>query len=382
MRRLLILISFFMGSSAYAQDQDLAFLYTSKFYNDSIYHLPSTYSNKSSIIRHQFQDFNLVQVLQNRKSVRKVLGFSQKDKPIEAWYFPGTSTKRALVIGGVHGSELSAVEVARRLIVQLEKGEKPYYSVIIVPTLFPDNAATAETCKRDRVMKNAGRYSHEEAIDPNRQLPALGTPFYLDNATDAYGREIEKENQLLLQLIQAYAPERIVNLHAIKDYGKAGIYADPRTDCEGKALGFSSDSLLAITMAKYIEEKGGTVYGNRIKSAPTALYHLDPVPVQPGEHQPRNLTGANMQGKINGVSMGSWASTAVCDEKNGYSRPAMRLLTLEFPGYKKPSEYKAADDREWYNNLVGLYAASIQNFFLQDFCVEEIETTEQAIVFK
>ena len=63
---------------------------------------------------------------------------------------------------------------------------------------------------------------------------------------DAHGRLIEKENALLLQLIQSFAPERIVNIHAIKDSTKAGIFADPRTDCDGRALGFASDSTLAV----------------------------------------------------------------------------------------------------------------------------------------
>ena len=135
-------------------------------------------------------------------------------------------------------------------------------------------------------------------------------------------------------------------------------------------------------MAKYIDEKGGNVSGNKIKTAPTALYYLDPKPVPAGDLQPRNLTGANMKGKINGVSLGSWASTAVCDEKNNYSRPAMRILTMEFPGYKKPSEYKLPEDQKWFKGLVNLYAASIQHYFLQEFCVEESEVNEQSLVHR
>jgi len=379
MRKFLTAIAMSACMGLVAQEQDLAFLYTSKFYNDSIYY-PTTSFTSAAIVRNSFADFNLEAVLSEKKAVKKILGFSKKGKPIDAYYFPGTSNKKALVIGGVHGSELSSVEVAKNLVAQLAKGEKPYYSVIIIPALFPDNAATAEACKKDRIVNNVGRYSHVEAIDPNRQLPALGAPFYLDEAKDAYGREIERENQLLLQLIQAYAPERIVNVHAIKDYGKAGIYADPRTDCEGRALGFSSDSTLAVTMAKYIDEKGGNVAGNKIKTAPTALYYLDPKPAVFGEPQQRNLTGANMKGKINGVSLGSWASSAVCDEKANYFRPAMRILTMEFPGYKKPSEYKHADDKKWFKDLVGLYAASIYNYFLQEYCVEENEVADRSLV--
>ena len=377
MRKFLTAISMFTTFLAFGQDKDLAFLYSSTFHHDSVA-APSLTDASPSLIKNEFAGFNLAVMLSAGKATKKVLGYSQKKKAIEAYYFPGTSSKKALVIGGVHGSELSSVEVAKRLIGQLSKGEKPYYSVIIIPSLFPDNAATAEACKHDRVVKNTGRYTHDEAIDPNRQLPSLGTPFRLNNPVDAYGRVIEKENQLLLQLLQAYQPDRIVNLHAIRDYGKAGIYADPRTDCDGNALGYASDSLLAVTMAKYVDEKGGNVYGNKIKTGPTALYHLDPRPVARGEKQKRNLVGANTKGKINGVSLGSWASTGVCDEQTNYRRPAMRILTVEFPGYKKPAEYRFADDRQWYNDLVSLYASSIHRYFLGAYCVEENNEGEKS----
>ena len=382
MRKLLTAITMFYCLATTAQEQDLAFLHLLKYESDSSYHLTASLARPSAIVSTRFANFDLRDVMAAAKPVKRVLGYSKKGKPVDAYYFPGTSTKKALVIGGVHGSELSSVEIAKQLLAQLGKGEKPYYSVVIVPSLFPDNAATAEACKFDRVAHNVGRYTEPDAIDPNRQLPSLGQPFLLDNAVDAYGRKIEAENQLLLQLIQAWEPDRIVNLHAIKDYGKSGIYADPRTDCRGRALGYASDSALAVTMAKYIDEKGGKVYGNKVKTAPTALYYLDPKPAALGEMQQRNLVGANMKGKINGVSLGSWASTAVCDEENNYYRKAARILTVEFPGYKKPTEYKQPDDRKWYKELVGFYATSIYTYFLGEFFVEEEAPNERSLVFR
>ena len=119
--------------------------------------------------------------------------------------------------------------------------------------------------------------------------------------------------------------------------------------------------------------------GNRLKACPTALYYLDPKAAQAGEMQQRNLTGMTMTGKINGVSLGSWASTAVCDEANGYYRDAIRMFTMEFPGYKKPSEYVLAEDSLWCRNQVKLYAASIQQFFLQAFFVEGDRYTSKSI---
>lgn len=367
--------------TAATQEQDWAFSPVSKFYNDSTYY-PSIQTVSTSVVNYEFAGFNLSVVISAGKPAKKILGYSKKGKPIEVFYFPGTSTKRALVIGGVHGSELSSVEVTKRLIARLTAGDKPYYSVIIIPVLFPDNVSTAENKRRDRVRNNTGRYTNQLAIDPNRQLPALGKPFLVNDANDAYGRTIEKENALLLQLIQAYAPDRIVSVHAIKDQSKAGIYADPRTDCAGRAVGYSSDSTLAVLMAKYIDEKKGNAFGNNIKTTPTALYYLDPKPVAAGELQPRNLKGMAMRGKIDGVSLGSWASTAVCDEKNNYQRAAMRILTIEFPGYKKPSEYKVRDDREWYEKQVELYTTAIGSYFLGAYCVEENRGEEKSLVSK
>jgi hypothetical protein len=369
MRKLLSAILFFTGLVTYGQEQDLAFLYSSKFYNDSIYHTSSKSLITSSYINNQFAGFNLATILRNRQPVKKVMGYTSRNNPVDMYYFPGTSSKKALVIGGVHGSELSAIEVAEELARQLSTDNKPYYSVIIIPALFPDNAALAKKADKDRIIKNIGRYTSEQNADPNRQMPPLGKAFVLDEQLDAHGRPIEKENALLLQLIQSFAPDRIVNIHAIKDKARAGIFADPRTDCEGRALGFTSDSTLAVLMAGYIEKRGGSSPGNNLKEGPTALYYLDPRNAAEGEFQPRNLLGSNHSSKAHGVSLGGWASTAVCSDE--YSRPAMRILTMEFPGYQRSSEYAGVSERKWYHQQVNLYASAIYHYFLQAFCIEQ-----------
>ena len=55
--------------------------------------------------------------------------------------------RRALVIAGVHGTERQGMEVARRLISDLST-QQPRYTVIVVPSLFPDNAASRAARKR------------------------------------------------------------------------------------------------------------------------------------------------------------------------------------------------------------------------------------------
>lgn len=49
--------------------------------------------------------------------------YTAQQTPVEYWYFPGTSEKKALVLGGLHGSELSAIEVANQLVKELAEGK-------------------------------------------------------------------------------------------------------------------------------------------------------------------------------------------------------------------------------------------------------------------
>jgi len=329
-----------------------------------------------------FSGFDLSHLFQHKVSSKGILGYTKNNKPVDVYFFPGTSNKKALIIGGMHGSELSSIEVAYELIEQLYKSDQPYYNVVIIPSLFPDNAAAAEKGGRKRVENNTGRYSHEHAADPNRQMPILGKPFKENDPIDIKSRIIENENRLLLRLIQSYLPHRIVNLHAIKDISKAGIFADPRTDCNGIAKGFETDSLLAISMAQYIYENGGIVPGNNLTNTPTALYYHDPKIAGAGHLQQRNLKGTNLSHQRgHGVSLGSWAATDVCDEENVHTRPAVRLITVEFPGYKKREEYKTISDQIKHTKLISIYASAIVVFVLREFYVENaLENSPSEII--
>ncbi|HEX2533422.1 MAG TPA: hypothetical protein VHK69_06785 [Chitinophagaceae bacterium] len=295
--------------------------------------------------------------------VHTALGLTREGRAVEAYYFPGTSDQTALVIGGVHGSELSALEVVAEVRRVLSEGGRPYYNVIVLPCLFPDNAAHAAGCPEAiGSTRNLGRYTDSTAADPNRQMPPLGQAFNPAHPVDARGRCIEGENQLLLRLIEAYRPQRIVNVHAIRDRRGAGFFADPRTDCNGTALGFTPDSALAVRMARSVQEKGGYVPGNRLSTGPTALYPADPFPVPAGQLQPRNAEGSRLPGGRGcGISLGSWATTAVC---RGGERPAAQLITVEFPGNKRPMDYALPQEQAENRRQVQWYAEAILNVFL------------------
>jgi hypothetical protein len=325
------------------------------------------FADTTTIIREP--DFELSKVMQSKVPVKGIAGYSKNRLPIEAYYFPGKSEKRALIIGGVHGSELSAIEVAKAAVAQLMSDPTNYYTVIIIPCLFPDNTVmAAQKPSLIGSTDNIGRYSHAGSPDPNRQMPSLGTAFNEYYPVDHAGRMIEQENQLLLRIIQQFKPERIANLHAIRAIDQAGVYADPRTDHRGFALEYESDSSLAISMALYIEQNGGDAPGNKVYKDPSTLYHTDPHVAAPGEKQPRNLHGSRLPNNRGyGVSLGSWASTAVSDPANPkYDREAIRLLTVEFPGCRRAEDYSNPAKRQYYREQTAAYAGALTNVFLGD----------------
>lgn len=300
-----------------------------------------------------------------REPMRGWLGLTAEGRPVEAWYFPGQSEERALILGGVHGSELSSVEVVRQLVQDLQGGFQPYYTLIVVPCIFPDNAATAELHNEEiGSVKNVGRYSFTGAIDPNRQMPAPGKAFDAQSGVDFLGRVIERENQYLLDLIQSFKPQRIASVHAIRDEAKAGFFADPRTDALGIALGFESDSVLVMQMAQKAIQSGYRPRGNYRGPRPTAHYHLDPSPVKAGHWQARNTSGSRLRGHCGrGISLGTWASTAVSNESDTLlNRPALQMITIEFPGSYRPGDGPVAETTK-IQQTIHAYTAALRDVF-------------------
>lgn len=208
---------------------------------------------------------------------------------IKNYKFLGGSSEIALVIAGIHGSEISGVEVAHWLRVKLQKRIdkdkwKPNFTTIIVPEVFPKSVELTRSCrnrkakptkkpdKRCVLSQNGrevlwvGKNKKMYAIPPNRQCPPPGQPLsYLlkgkeynlqtasqQGPTDPGGNHIRedasrppqimKENVPLLpetveilKLIELTKPKRIASIHAHSvidrpDYGcdAPGIFVDPR----------------------------------------------------------------------------------------------------------------------------------------------------------
>ena len=143
------------------------------------------------------------------------LGTTADKRSIELRFFPGKTTRRALVIGGVHGTERQGVQVARLLEKDLAASPADF-SVILVPVLFPDNAATGSVGLRE------GATADEPQLPQARQGPRCvgrqGRP----------GPDILPENRLLMEVMERYRPERIISLHGTWDPAKAGVFYDPR----------------------------------------------------------------------------------------------------------------------------------------------------------
>ena len=203
-------------------------------------------------------------------------------------------------------------------------------------------------------------------------MPSPGKAFDIAARVDHLGRQIETENQLLLQLIQKFHPQRIMNIHAIRNSSYGGVYADPRTDHTGIALGYSSDSSLAIEMAAYIDTRGGNVKGNNLDKKPTALYYKDPMPSAAGLVQKRNITGSVLHAhRGTGISLGTWASTAVVNDQDpSKNRDAIRVITMEYPGCKRPEDYKSVSDQLFQLKQVELFASSVHVIFLGNYFTE------------
>lgn len=232
---------------------------------------------------------------------------------LQGCFFQGETNNMALVIGGIHASERSGVEVAEELIKNLSaKGAaKPHYSVLVIPQLFPGNYAAGEAkyqnsknaekllggdnafrksrvcqsgtdtlrksdgkaiaanvsgkkdlgkklppkCKLDKAgnIKNGVSYT-----DPNRQAPAMGKGVDAKDPRDARGRVIEPENYMLISLVNRYNPKRVAMLHAVKSgKGAKGMKRkkNPKLNKSNNSAGTFADPRTAAPPAKGVDPK-------------------------------------------------------------------------------------------------------------------------------
>jgi hypothetical protein len=150
-------------------------------------------------------------------------------RPIQAVFVRGTTERRALVIAGVHGTERQGMEVARMLIHDLQT-QQPRFTVIVVPSLFPDNAASGPFGTRE----SGATPTNRNFPPPSEDLAAAraaggGTAVDASRSGGRRGRAILPENVMLLELIERFHPERIISIHGTHGPGSAGVFYDQRT---------------------------------------------------------------------------------------------------------------------------------------------------------
>jgi len=233
---------------------------------------------------------------------------SPQGRPVDVHVFPGRTSRRALVIGGVHGTEFVGVEVTRRLINALlaeqRRNTRPFFTTVIVPALFPDNLPSSHG------GEGPGRRATRGRADPNRQFPTIGTGVDTDLGEglgaprDALGRSIERANLALIDLIRRTRPRRIASVHAIGRARWVGIYADPDPGTGtpvGEEAGDLAERMHVIACAC-----GARLPGSARRSC------RYPLQDEVARH---------------GISLGAWASQAV--KTGAQRRSAVPVITLE-----------------------------------------------------
>ena len=149
-------------------------------------------------------------------------------RPVEAVFVRGTTTRRALVIAGVHGTERQGIEVARMLIADLQT-RQPHFTVILVPSLFPDNAAVPPPVGEPGSRESGSTPTNRNFPRADQDLAAARAAGTGGRAVDAAGRRILAENEMLLELMESFHPERIISIHGTRRPGAAGVFFDPRS---------------------------------------------------------------------------------------------------------------------------------------------------------
>lgn len=257
--------------------------------------------------------------------------------PVRAFFVPGETDARALVIAGVHGSEQGGIEVVEMLLAELRAmAHRPHATLIVVPTLFPGYAA-----RRER----------EGATPTNRNFPLPGTS--LAGATDPsgvardeLGRPILPENVALMQLVERFRPARICTVHGTQARGTAGVFCDAHTvsaqarqraahagepagaDAAERALVdaaarcTAADQALALRMARAIRDAGhaDAVRGNQLDQTPICTWAGD------------------MAG---GTSLGAWGAQDIA-EGGAADRPSIGIVTVEVPGNVRSTDLQGS----------------------------------------
>ncbi|MCO5947151.1 eCIS core domain-containing protein [Mucilaginibacter flavidus] len=275
---------------------------------------------------------------------------------VQAFYFRGTTDRRALIIGGVHGSEPGGVEVVNDLLdlLRAPNAPMPFFSIIIVPELFSANVHSSRPLSERRTSGGTtkqlanGKATDVDTPDPNRQFPAVGKDAAKDSTlgclVDSENRCIEPENIVLMDLINRFQPERVASVHGhsvpkndaqLKKEGGPSITTDPRPGHE------ADDDALTLKMAKEADKLGVRVPGNFL-----------------GKKDERTRYPTGTAPKMSkGITFGQWGS------HDTPTRPAMNIVLIETFGNATSASLSGAKAAARKAELMNT-AQVLRDFFL------------------
>ena len=340
----------------------------------------------------------------------------------EIHFIAGRTSRRALVIGGVHGSEPEGEVVVRQLIDVLKKApQKPFFTVILIPRLIArsredkapksNNAPFREVDDRTAKgtaggsAKGTGSEGNIE-VEPNRNFPLPGTSYASYKKTDhlefqdpvtkqvrpprdvvtrdgktekrakaVASEKMLPENRMLVHLIEQFQPERLLSVHQHSIPGSRGdgpgVFVDPRRPSDKMSAddGFDPTTDRALTSDGQQDDTLGVAMRDSIQhdaeAAGLRKKGLDPlagnaVPL-PGSKGKQPTVHYKTGAHAEGNSLGDYAPVAVKEGGRG-DRPAIGTITIEIPQYDKAKPEQA----DALSKLEAIEVKALQQIFLAD----------------
>lgn len=305
--------------------------------------------------------------------------------PVRAYFFPGRSEYRALIISGVHGSEPSGVEVVQRLRTLLATnsaaGRLPYFTTILVPYVIPRTQGTMR-CPGPRYVPNGVGLVNGivgcQNVEPNRNFPLPGVNYHrarFPELTRARARvqsipvpvellfrrtrrapmgpctsiRMLPETRILIRLIERFQPERLASIHthSLKKECRPcnrrvtrcggegpGIFVDPRgLDIQNDGVTNQRQVDVDDELARRMLIEGQSQFG----AMNLPMIRLDPrdsrsrlvTPFDGNEACDPSTVRYYSPQTVEGNSLGDWTPVPTDN------RPGITTLTIEVPHYRR-----------------------------------------------
>jgi hypothetical protein len=305
-----------------------------------------------------------------------------------AFFFPGRSDRRALIISGVHGDEKRGVQVVEGLRSLLAtnsaKGNKPFFTTILVPVVIPRTRAKGKRNVPGGIgMDNKGTVVCRE-VEPNRNFPMPGEDLVAAQARgktivtapelmirDASGRlrppkgvdrtsiRMLPETRILMSLIERFQPERLASVHDHSLVSRChpcngkearcggegpGIFVDPR------GIDPASGKITNIAQVQEDDRLATRMVEEAMKRLPCMNDAFRPFDGNRALF-PMTIRYFSPQ-RVEGNSLGDWAPVPAG------TRPGITTLTIEVPKYK-PAQATAE------RRVIDLHLDLLQQKFLE-----------------